>query len=263
MSNRYDIENQNTSDTPPGSTLHDDDAINVKSDAEHVYLGDHKYKKSDLMHAFGGTLQPGPHPAPQHHFANPAPLGLSAFALTTFVLSLVNCQARGVTTPNIVVGLACFYGGLIQLLAGMWEISLQNTFGGLALSSYGGFWMSYAAISIDWFGIGAAYETETELANAVGFYLLAWCIFTFGLCSLTLRSTIMFFSLFFFLGITFLLLAIAEFSGNAKVAQGGGGVGVVTAIIAWYNAYAGVASKENCYFTIDGCRLPWDSKKED
>lgn len=71
--------------------------------------------------AFGGEFQPGLYKPIEHRkFANPAPLGLSAFALTTFVLSLVNCGARDITTPNIALSLAFGYGGLVQLLAGMW-----------------------------------------------------------------------------------------------------------------------------------------------
>jgi hypothetical protein len=70
--------------------------------------------------AFGGEFQPGLYRGPSRKFANPAPLGLSAFALTTFVLSLINMNAKNVTEPNIVVGLAYAYGGLVQLLAGMW-----------------------------------------------------------------------------------------------------------------------------------------------
>ncbi len=71
--------------------------------------------------AFGGEFQPGLYkPTTERKFANPAPLGLSAFALTTFVLSLINIGVRGVSEPNIVVSLAFGYGGLVQLLAGMW-----------------------------------------------------------------------------------------------------------------------------------------------
>ena len=79
---------------------------------------------SRLPASFGGEFQPGVHVPVKadHKFANPAPLGLSAFALTTFVLSLCNFQTRGVLEPNIVVGLAFGYGGLVQLLAGMWYV---------------------------------------------------------------------------------------------------------------------------------------------
>lgn len=79
-----------------------------------------------MMPAFGGAFQPGPYTPSFRKFANPAPLGLCAFALTTFVLSLVNANARNVSVPNIVVGLAYAYGGLIQLLAGMWEMAVGS-----------------------------------------------------------------------------------------------------------------------------------------
>lgn len=96
----------------------------------------HDYGGSPLAHvntsnsarfpAFGGEFQPGLYrPTSERKFANPAPLGLSAFALTTFVLSLINIGVRGVAKPNIVVGLAFAYGGLVQLLAGMWYVALS------------------------------------------------------------------------------------------------------------------------------------------
>lgn len=83
-------------------------------------------KEGVMMPAFGGAFQPGPYQPSFRKFANPAPLGLCAFALTTFVLSLINANARGVSTPNIVVGMAYAYGGLVQLLAGMWEMAVGS-----------------------------------------------------------------------------------------------------------------------------------------
>jgi len=82
-------------------------------------------RTSDIasLPAFGGEFQPGLYKSVEgRKFANPAPLGLSAFALTTFVLSLINVGTRGLTAPNIVVALAFAYGGLVQLLAGMWYV---------------------------------------------------------------------------------------------------------------------------------------------
>lgn len=73
------------------------------------------------LRPFGGEFQPGLYKSVENRkFANPAPLGLCAFALTTFVLSAINMGTRGLTAPNIVVALAFGYGGLVQLLAGMW-----------------------------------------------------------------------------------------------------------------------------------------------
>ena len=136
--------------------------------------------ESGRLPAFGGEFQPGTYKSvAQRKFANPAPLGLCAFALTTFVLSLINMGTRGVAAPNIVVAIALGYGGLVQLLAGMWyvrsrryctfyrasrgpvlcigssvanqdrsfrEMAVGNTFGATALSSYGGFWIAFAFI---------------------------------------------------------------------------------------------------------------------
>lgn len=85
----------------------------------HSHTGD-----SARLPAFGGEFQPGLYKSvAERKFANPAPLGLSAFALTTFVLSLINLQTRGVTAPNFIICLAFGYGGLVQLLAGMWYVN--------------------------------------------------------------------------------------------------------------------------------------------
>jgi len=243
-----------------GDFNHEDHELTTISHAgannEYIMIGKTKVLKSELVSAFGGTLQPGISAPPTHRFANPAPLGLCGFALTTFILSMYNAQAMGIKTPNVVVAPAFFYGGLVQLLAGMWEIALENTFGGTALSSYGGFWLSYAAINIKWFGIAEAYENETELANSLGFFLLGWAIFTFGILLCTVKSTVAFFSLFFFLEITFLLLSIGEFTAKIGVTRAGGVFGVITAFVAWYNAYAGLANRENSYLIAHAVPMP-------
>lgn len=257
-----DIESQQPVDhhflvTDDANAVTGENVTKVIHQGDYVQFGKDKYLKLELVEAFGGTLNPGLAPPPKHDFANPAPLGLSAFALTTFVLSLINCGARGVTIPNIVVGLAFFYGGLAQLVAGMFEIAVGNTFGGVALSSYGGFWGSWAALQVDSFGIAAAYKGhEEEFADAVGLFLVGWFIFTFFLMLMTLKSTVAFFSVFFFLSITFLLLAIAEFNGSAAVKKTAGVFGLLTAFAAWYNAYAGIANDQNSYITVKAIKLP-------
>lgn len=225
-------------------------------DKEFLILGNKKYKRSDLMDAFGGTLNPGVSPYPVNQFANPAPLGLAAFAFTTFILSLYNARAMGITIPNVTVSSACFYGGACQFLAGAWELLLGNTFGGTALCSYGAFWLSYAAIFIESFEIASAYDDETMFTNAVGFYLLAWGLFTFMLVLVTIKSTLAFFLLFFFLMLTFFVLAAGEFTQSIGTARAGGVLGVITAILGWYNAFAGTADKQNSYFRVHSLPLP-------
>src|SRR5207247_5577003 len=114
--------------------------------------------------------------APVAPVADPAPLGLAAFALTTFMLSGHNANF----IPDLMwVGLALFYGGLTQLLAGMWEFRNNNTFGSTAFSTYGGFWMSLgvfvvlAVVSKSFAGDLAG----ANLPNAVAWYLVAFAIF--------------------------------------------------------------------------------------
>jgi len=221
--------------------------------------------------AFGGEFQPGLYrPTTERKFANPAPLGLSAFALTTFVLSLINCGARDLTEPNIVVALAFGYGGLVQLLAGMWEMAVGNTFGATALSSYGGFWLSLAIVlTPGGFQIVASYETaaagKNDFQNAFGFFLLGWWIFTTLLLVCTLRSTIAFFLLFFFLDLAFLLLSISHLravNGKANIPceKAGGYFGLFAAFMAWYNALAGIADDSNSFFIIPVAHFPWSVK---
>ncbi|KAI1384013.1 GPR1/FUN34/yaaH family-domain-containing protein [Hypoxylon trugodes] len=222
----------------------------------------------ERLPAFGGEFQPGLYKSIQHRkFANPAPLGLSAFALTTFVLSLVNVGARDITAQNIALSLAYGYGGLVQLLAGMWEMAVGNTFGATALSSYGGFWISFAIVLTPGFDVLGDYTTDADKASVLGFFLIGWFIFTFILLLCTLRSTVMFFLLFLTLDLAFLMLACGEFaksngatSSGTKLGQAGGVFGLLAAFLAWYNAFAGIADSSNSFFIIPVFHFPWSEK---
>ncbi|KAJ6079355.1 hypothetical protein N7467_009108 [Penicillium canescens] len=221
--------------------------------------------------AFGGEFQPGLYKSVEgRKFGNPAPLGLCAFALTTFVLSAINIGARDISAPNIVVGLAFGYGGLVQLLAGMWEMAVGNTFGATALSSYGGFWLAFAIVLTP-----GGFEIEAELGatssdpskfyNSMGLFLMGWFIFTTIMLFCTLKSTVAFFLLFFFLDLTFLLLGISylqtDSSGgvNVPVQKAGGLFGLLAAFAAWYNALAGIADDSNSFFIIPVAHFPWSA----
>lgn len=216
--------------------------------------------------AFGGEFQPGTFAnVAERKFANPAPLGLSAFALTTFLLSLINLQTRGVATPSIVIASAFAYGGLVQLLAGMWEMAVGNTFGATALSSYGGFWIAVGiTLTPGGFAIESAY-TGVTFYYAFGFFLFGWFIFTFLLLIATLRSTVAFFFLFFTLDMAFLLLALGYIyatTAGPRVAliKAGGVFGLLAAFAAWYNALAGILDDSNSFFVIPVAHFPWSVK---
>ncbi|KAI9732988.1 MAG: hypothetical protein M1834_003531 [Cirrosporium novae-zelandiae] len=226
-----------------------------------------KTTSGERLPAFGGEFQPGLYrPVAERKFANPAPLGLSAFALTTFVLSLINCGTRDVTAPNIVVGAAFGYGGLVQLLAGMWEMAVGNTFGATALSSYGGFWIATAIIlTPGGFQIESSIESASGISafyDSFGFFLVGWFIFTTVILLCTLRSTVAFFFLFFTLDLAFLMLGIAylqrsDGAPNTKLLKAGGVFGLLSAFTAWYNALAGIADDSNSFFIVPVAHFPW------
>ncbi len=182
--------------------------------------------------------------------ANPAPLGLCGFALTTFVLSSINAGWFPAGGTNIVVGLALFYGGLAQLLAGMWEFKTGNTLGATAFTSYGAFWLSFAAIFIPGTGILAALTTSGTLHSALGIYLLAWGIFTFLMFLGSLRTTMALMTVLGLLTLTFLALAFGELLGASALGVLGGYLGILTALAAWYTALAGLLTSMDGIFTL-------------
>jgi succinate-acetate transporter protein len=166
--------------------------------------------------------------------ADPGPLGLAAFAGTTFFLSAVNAGwvSEGVTAG--VLGLAFFYGGLAQLLAGMWEFANKNTFGAVAFSSYGAFWLSF------WYLVNHLPATDT--AAVLGLYLLVWTIFTAYMTIGASRVSGAVLGVFFFLTLTFFFLCIGNWSSTTGLVRVGGWLGIITALAAWYASLAGVAN---------------------
>lgn len=165
-----------------------------------------------------------------NQIANPAPLGLASFGVTTVILSLVNAGVMSAETMGVVLALALAYGGGTQLLAGMWEFKTGNTFGAMAFSSYGAFWLSYYFIQTTSLPV-----SET----AVGVYLLMWGVVTLYLWIGTFYINKALFFVFLFLWITFFLLALGDF-GMSSLGTLGGWVGLLTGIIALYTSAAEV-----------------------
>src|SRR5438874_13182285 len=170
--------------------------------------------------------------------ADPAPLGLSAFALTTFVLTSTYAGFFSDKAGGVAVAVALFYGGLAQLCAGMWEFRRNNTFGATAFTSYGAFCLSYAAILVP--GTGILAGITPVLHQALGVYLLGWTIFTGLMFIGTFRLNIALMAVLGLLFLTFLFLTIGELGPSTLAHQIGGYLGVLTAIAAWYTALAGV-----------------------
>ncbi|KAL1406045.1 hypothetical protein Q8F55_007728 [Vanrija albida] len=184
-------------------------------------------------------------------FGNPAPLGLMSFAGTTFVLSFFNYQVRGITHPNVVVGLALALGGLAQFVAGILEWAVGNTFGGTAFTCYGAFWLSFGYIFVPSSGILKAYEGDSHMLNqALGIYLSMWGVVTFIFLIATHRSSIALVTVFLFLDVTFWTLAASHFLEHLTTQKAGGVLGVITAFAAFYTALAGLLTKDTSYFLL-------------
>ena len=170
--------------------------------------------------------------------ANPGPLGLCGFALTTLILSLINAGLLDAKNLGIVIALAIFYGGGAQLLAGMWEFRTGNTFGATAFTSYGAFWLSFGAIFIP--GLVPTAFSASITSAGLGWYLLGWGIFTGIMMLGSFRTNGATAVVFILLFVTFILLAVGKFNDSSSITQIGGYFGILTAIAAWYTALAGV-----------------------
>jgi succinate-acetate transporter protein len=184
-----------------------------------------------------GSLGAAPPPV-VHPVADPAPLGLAAFAMTTFALSIGNTNIWG-PGAETALALALVYGGGVQILAGMWEFARKNTFGATAFSSFGAFWISYYVLVKS---ILPGVKSPTEAAVVVGVFLLGWTIFTFYMTIASFRISGAVVAVFVLLTVTFVLLTIGAFNSDTTLNKVGGWVGVATAAAAWYASFGGVVN---------------------
>jgi uncharacterized protein len=192
--------------------------------------------------------------------ADPAPLGLAGFALTTFMLSGHNATF----IPDLLwVGLALFYGGVAQLLAGMWEFRNRNVFGATAFSTYGGFWLALGTtiVLIEATSLGSGLK-PVDINNGLAWFLLAFAIFNTYMLLGSLRVNTAVFGVFLTLEITEILLAIGFFrlahGGTPWILHAGGWAGIVTAGVAWYASAAGVMNGMSTDPVLPVGRPLWD-----
>ena len=202
------------------------------------------------------TVQPATAPAPVSSIADPAPLGLAAFALTTFLLSSKNAGWMTHATGSAWLGFAFAYGGLAQFAAGMWEFRRGNTFGATAFGTFGSFWIGLAlwvelvanpAVAAIAKAPTTAAATVASLNHDLGWITLAFAIVTLYLTILTTQVNWAIFGVFLGLLITLIILAIGNFdAGSALLPTGtiklGGYLGLITALLAFYASASGVAA---------------------
>jgi succinate-acetate transporter protein len=194
-------------------------------------------------------IAPAPEPAARATGwtpADPGPLGLAGFAMTTFVLSMYNANLIHIGGGAVVLSLALAYGGIAQLLAGMWEFRTGNTFGAVAFSSFGAFWISYFLLVR--LILIPKLIAPNDAENAIAVYLYGWGIFTTYMFVASLRTTGAVALVFLLLAAAFWLLGIghSQLAGTLKTTNSwikiGGWVGLATAIAAWYASFAAVTN---------------------
>ncbi|KAF3893993.1 putative FUN34 - transmembrane protein involved in ammonia production [Trichophyton interdigitale] len=203
--------------------------------------------------------------------ANPAPLGLFGFSVTSIVVGLYNCGAglpdsnpRGSSGPDqAAFGLALFMGGMIQIIVGFMEFRSGNTLGTTIHSSYGAYWMAYAMLKIPGLHIREAYGDERSYTFALGIFLIIWVLLTIVFMVASLHSNILCLLVFVFLALSYLFAAIANFIATSLPEQSiqinkvGGGCGVVCGMIAFYCAAAGLMSPEMTPVRLPLGPAPW------
>jgi uncharacterized protein len=170
--------------------------------------------------------------------ADPAPLGLAGFGVTTLALSFANAgiikEAGGL---SIILGLAIFYGGIAQFAAGLWEFRRGNTFGATAFSSYGAFWLSFW-----WLNTHAIAGAGPDIHQALGLYLLSWALVSAILSIAALKTNTATLAVLVALTLTFIFLGIGalqnDATGLSSLTKVGGYLGIVTALLALYTAAA-------------------------
>jgi uncharacterized protein len=175
--------------------------------------------------------------------ADPAPLGLAAFALTTFLLSAFNAGWMTKASGLAWLGYALGYGGLVQLLAGMWEFRNRNVFGATAFASYGGFWIGlFLYVQLVGARLLARPITVPLFNHDVAWILLSFAIFNTYMLIWSTQVNMAVFAVFLTLELTEIILFIGNFAGSSGTVKFGGYVGLVTALAAWYASAAGVAN---------------------
>lgn len=192
---------------------------------------------------------------------NPTPLGFCAFALTLFVYSFIQCGATVPLQSSVAgaMGLGLFYGGLIQLIAGLLEFRIGNNFRALLFCSYAGYWLSLAALYVTGsFGFQAPYAADTSVfLKTLGIFYLGWLIFTLVMLIAAIRTDVVTIVFFFFLMLTYILWTSSYFlMYHSDLHRAGGAIGIFTSVIAWFLGFASLLRRgDNSYFNLPNYSL--------
>lgn len=262
MSNEIDLENQTDA-----SSLEEQQMPKIfntvstqsfRHDKDNIYINDVPIPKKEFVTAFGGALEVGARPQTSSFvdYANPVPAGLAAFSASCISLGFVLMQARHVTHSNVLIGAFLTTSGLVCLIVGILCFIIGNTWAACTFLMFGGFWSSFSFLLMDVGHVSAAYSSTSEYQQAIAFYILPWCMFSFALWMCTVKSTVSLTLLMFNIWVFLMLLTIAYFINSTNVFKATGFFLITAGIVGFYNMYAGIADPTNAYITIKPIPLP-------
>jgi len=227
----------------------DPTAVNHSPSTAATHVGN-DYEKGHLnrFHAYDNT-QPG-FPVHNRRIANPGPLGLLAFATSTWLISLFLVQARHVYIANLALAMSLAAGGLVQILASMWEFPSGNTYGATMFGILGAFYLSLGILYWPESGIQSVYSGTNQGNDALGLYLSAWFILSVIMLIASIRTSAAMTVLWFAIFMTFILALSGTLREEEKVLKASGGFGIFTSAVAFYLGAAGLWTKEAAYFNL-------------
>ncbi|AQZ16663.1 ATO3 (YDR384C) [Zygosaccharomyces parabailii] len=234
----------------------------ITPQGDYFSMGGHVYRRKDLANIVAGDLdsevyKTRPSGTSGVQLANPVPLGLASFSFSCLTLSLVNARVRGVTEPKLLAAAFLFFGGAIELFAGLLCFVIGDTYSMTVFSSFGGFWICWGCLNIDQFHVATAYADDAVMKqNVQGFFLAGWVVFTFLVMVCSMKSTWGLFLLLFFLDLTFLHLCIGSFINNVHVMMAGGYFGILSSCCGWYSLYCAIADPNYTYVPMRAYPMP-------
>ena len=167
-------------------------------------------------------------------FADPAHWAVTAFATTSFMLGFVNAHLINPSALGIVIPVTLIFGGLVQLIVAIIEVTRGSTFGAVVFGTYGPFWIAYGLYVI-FFA-----SKVTDGGTAAALFLAMFAVVTFYLFIASLKTDAVLAVIFFLIDVALILLAIGAANGSNSITEIGGWVTMIFAVLAWYHAAAGL-----------------------
>jgi succinate-acetate transporter protein len=233
----------------------------INEDGDTIFFGDMAIDRKDFMKLIPQQQAITVEQSNWRPLGNPVPLGLCGYGISTFTLGLVLMEARGATNPKLLICSSLTFSGLVTLISGLWCLMLDNTFAATALGAFGGFYLSYAVILIDGFGIASSYETTKEFNDVMAFWLTGWTIYAFVMWLNTFKGTVDFCVLIGIIVLYLITLTAHYYTGSHALKITAGAFAFLSSLIAFYDIWSMNAIEETSHVIPPTWMMPGHAKK--